>query len=103
MLRRVNIVYCQIIKEYPQRRCKTMDPDPTKPDTTMHDIDTCDQYWQAAVGTDYRISTAHRIKVDSKYCYNRAIYSTKGWCELADDDSKWGVCSPSCDRDFMQV
>ena len=69
----------------------------------MHDIDTCNQYWQDAVGTDDRISTAHRIKVDDKYCYNQAIYSTKGWCELADDESKWGVCSPMCDRDFMLV
>jgi hypothetical protein len=41
--------------------------------------------------------------VRGKYCYNPNIYTKKGWCELADDPSKWGVCSPMCDPDFLKV
>ena len=69
----------------------------------MFDINACTIYWQNAVEIDRRIRSADRIKVNDKYCYNPNTYSTKGWCELADYPSKWGVCSPMCDPEIMQV
>ena len=102
MLELPYILIYQIIKQYPDHKCKTSDP--PKNDKTMHDSNKCKQYWEEAVKLDpSKIKTAHRIEVDGKYCYNPSIYSKKGWCELADDPSKWGVCSPMCDPDFMKV
>ena len=69
----------------------------------MLDENACTRHWSAAEAKDRRIRDAHRITVDNKYCYNPNIYSTKGWCELADDESKWGICSVSCHEDFIKV
>ena len=70
----------------------------------MHDENTCKKYWKDAEKQDpSEIKTAHRIIVGGKYCYNPSIYGKKGWCELADKPSKWGVCSPMCDSEIMKV
>ena len=70
----------------------------------MYDSTTCNRYWQEAVAIDNRIHTAHRIKVNNEYCYNPNILDpTKGWCEIAYDPRKWGVCSPMCQQTFMKV
>ena len=69
----------------------------------------CDEYWEEAVRLGSRnpfgsnIRNADRIKIDNSYCYNRNKYSSKGWCELAEDSRKWGVCSPMCRPDFIEV
>ena len=70
----------------------------------MYDEPTCTRYWQEAVTIDNRIHTAHRIKVNDAYCYNPNILDpNKGWCHIANDPLKWGVCSPMCHQTFMQV
>ena len=41
-------------------------------------------------------------------CYNEKHLSEKGWCMVNGVDplknpGAWGFCSPSCDKEFLQV
>ena len=102
----IHIISNQIINEYPHQRCKTTYPINAigKLFDNMYDSNTCAHYWQEAETIDNRIHTAHRIKVNDAYCYNPNILNpTKGWCVIADHPLKWGVCSPMCQKTFMQV
>ena len=102
----IHIIHNQIINEYPHQRCKTTYPINAIGQLfdSMYDEPTCTRYWQEAVTIDNRIHTAHRIKVNDAYCYNPNILDpNKGWCHIANDPLKWGVCSPMCHQTFMQV
>ena len=80
----------------------------------------CKRNWERArksimADTDFDLrsrfeKTAYRIKMDGKYCYKESLFSTKGWCRLVDPTSHlhppsftWGICSSSCDLDFITV
>ena len=79
----------------------------------------CKGYWKVAekeiknqhpnLFTNF--TKAHRIRVTVSqdeiiYCYNKKILDEKGWCNIArpsEQSQQWGICSPSCDKDFIQV
>ena len=74
-----------------------------------HDMwseEKCEKIWgkaEKAIKKAYKTNTIHRVMKEGKYCYNPQIYSKKGWCKMADDEYKWGICSESCSLEVIKV
>ena len=65
----------------------------------------CDKLWKEAreIYVGDKMAEAEQIhveksdpSVDLDICYRPEIYKSRGWCKLATDKNKWGICSPSC-------
>ena len=87
-------------------------------DNSLWDEQKCNGIWEKAkqeMSTlDERVAkefdTAHRIKINGRYCYKPDLFTSKGWCKVAkkpktttQNTQRWGFCSTSGNIQFMKV